>query len=536
MWMKILRVVAEVALDLWRKKEGETSTKLIGKRVAVVGGAAMAASLATLLVADPPVPTVQPLSTVNVPLTDGRTGDLTYGGALGLAADGQSLFHGCFNNTKFARISLSGVVLEPCFGPSFAGTIIDTLGGIADLGGGKRVVSAYSSYDAAKQNTKSHYYFNGTAWSGPFAVTDGVLLAGQVGGYMAPVPATLQAALKGAWITGQGAISIITRSNLGPGAAAFDPIGLASGLTVPATSLIEYPDLHRTWGDYGTATTDGYSGSESLGGGFFVSDDVFGVTWTQGQSYCYGEVTANRAQHMTANPGAGPNEKWCYDLSNGYKGPHGYWSPAGAAADGYTTYIEWYRVSDMKAAAAGSRKGWDNKPFARTALPGLQPISRLVTGGTAYDPATKTLYATFYEDRGAPKVHRWSIDPTGGVVQPPPSPTNCIPGVESMVSDDSATATCVNGTKTITEQWTRTGDIPATNGGAACTPVQTPRQRVESCVVTPPPPTTEDLPCTITGQSTPYADGDIKRTIRCDTNGPKPKAVNGTPFTLTIPK
>lgn len=43
------------------------------------------------------------------------------------------------------------------------------------------------------------------------------------------------------------------------------------------------------------------------------------------------------------------------------------------------------------------------------------------------------------------------------------------------------------------------------------------------------------LNCTVTGTPGPYADGDVRRTIRCDTNGPVATLPTGTRFTLALP-
>lgn len=68
---------------------------------------------------------------------------------------------------------------------------------------------------------------------------------------------------------------------------------------------------------------------------------------------------------------------------------------------------------------------------------------------------------------------------------PPPPPTDCKPGTPRLLS--SAKSACENGTQTITETWTRDGDVPATPGGAACSPTPYLIQRTEPCDVTPPP-------------------------------------------------
>lgn len=71
----------------------------------------------------------------------------------------------------------------------------------------------------------------------------------------------------------------------------------------------------------------------------------------------------------------------------------------------------------------------------------------------------------------------------GGVI---PSPTNCVPGTPRLLQEIKDPQ-CVNGARTVLQEWTRDGDIPATNGGSACSPIPYTITTSEPCVVEPPP-------------------------------------------------
>ncbi len=71
-----------------------------------------------------------------------------------------------------------------------------------------------------------------------------------------------------------------------------------------------------------------------------------------------------------------------------------------------------------------------------------------------------------------------------GVV--PPLPTNCVPGTPQLINSVQDPQ-CVDGSRQVTEQWTRVGDVPATNGGQACSPIPYSVVTSVPCVVVPPP-------------------------------------------------
>lgn len=85
---------------------------------------------------------------------------------------------------------------------------------------------------------------------------------------------------------------------------------------------------------------------------------------------------------------------------------------------------------------------------------------------------------------------------------------------------------CVNGMRTFQEA--RLFTVIQSSPGCPVSPET--RTVGENC--TPPPPLT--FSCVVTGTPTSYADGDLRRTIRCDTNGPASLPV-GTTFTIPRP-
>lgn len=94
----------------------------------------------------------------------------------------------------------------------------------------------------------------------------------------------------------------------------------------------------------------------------------------------------------------------------------------------------------------------------------------------------------------------------------------------------TAETACVNNTRTVTESRLFTVTTPPANGGAACPASPETRMVGESC--TPPPPAT--ISCRVVSVGSSYADGDLRRTIRCDTNGPVSLPA-GTVFTIPRP-
>lgn len=67
------------------------------------------------------------------------------------------------------------------------------------------------------------------------------------------------------------------------------------------------------------------------------------------------------------------------------------------------------------------------------------------------------------------------------------TPVNCVVSAFTLTSA-TAWGSCVNGTQTRSETWTRTVITPASNGGTSCPALSEIRTGSQSCTVTPPPP------------------------------------------------
>lgn len=424
------------------------------------------------------------IGSFTLPATDGTgradtVGGLTYGGfGLGLGADGASLYVGCHAYSgAVSRVTIPAIggvasIVEPCASVPNLHAINPTDPNRKYPGGtlwwNRLIVSAYSTYDGSGSATASHFAGASVAGlSGPYRV--GTENPGFVGGFMGIVPTEWRALLGGPALTGQCCISIISRTSYGPSVSVFDPAALAA--RTPATLLVGYPGDHQAFGSPDEQNPN-FTWATRMGGiAFPAGTRSVLFIGRHGGTSCYGQGTANQALDQQPVPGA-TGVRYCYDPIDLEKGTHGY---------PYVHQVWAYDAGDMADVKAGAKAAWDVRPYAVWTLPGMNSTGGATISSATYDPTARRIYMMQDTGGGVPRVHVYSV----GATAPPPAQTNCIPGTESMVSDDSAAAACVNGSKLITEQWTRTGDIPATNGGAACAPVVSPRTHVETC--TPPP-------------------------------------------------
>lgn len=107
--------------------------------------------------------------------------------------------------------------------------------------------------------------------------------------------------------------------------------------------------------------------------------------------------------------------------------------------------------------------------------------------GWEHDASNRTRWRRLeiFTQSGAGQAITGSLrDNTATVGSTTTPPTNCVPGTPSLVSTVTSPE-CVNGNRTVTETWTRVGDVPATNGGAACSPIPYTVTRAEPCVAPP---------------------------------------------------
>jgi len=234
----------------------------------------------------------------------------------------------------------------------------------------------YVYYDGNGEQTLSHFRrpldlsVTGQV-KGPFRV--GPLGAGFYSGYMAPVPAALQAALGGPVLTGNCCLNIISRTSFGPAAFAID---LAQWNAVP---LVYYPGDHPSLGPW-NGVSPFFGGSDRITG-LVIPEGFASVLFIgrHGTTFCYG----------------GPE---CNDPTDPYQGVHGY---------PYESSIWAYAASDLANVRAGTVAPWDVQPYTRWALPELNGS---VVNGAAYDPATQRIYVVQHKGDGDnPRIHVWRI-------------------------------------------------------------------------------------------------------------------------------
>ena len=333
----------------------------------------------------------------SVPTSGAMNGptDLSEGGqALSLAPDG-GLYFGCHSPLMFAKVSIAAPgapsqLLEPCrYVPEAPGDG-SHLGGLLTLGD-RLVASKFVFYDGNGAAWWSHQHSldGGVTWSplekvGTDAGPNGQPLnAGFYAGYMGAVPATWAEAFGAPAFTGQGILSIISRTSSGPAAFGFDPAHLGLAYPVQTQPWVYYPLDHPLANP--DTQNEWFSRADQLGGAFFVpgSRSLLFVGMHGMGVPCYGSGTANQADAGTVGP---DGMMRCYDPLNGSQGEHVY---------PYRGQVWAYDVDDLLAVRHGDRAPWDVKPYAVWALPGVsQEAYRVRRGGVAFNPATGALYVT----------------------------------------------------------------------------------------------------------------------------------------------
>jgi hypothetical protein len=331
------------------------------------------------------------LGTITLPDDDGQDVTLHYGGhALGMGADGASLYYSCVYASGVARVSLPDIggratLLERCRGVSNL-TDLDrndpnpkALGGVLAWNG-RIILSGYAKYDAGRAVTKSHWAGPTIAEAtGPFTVGDEQ--AGIVGGYMGIVPDEWRALLGGPALTGQCCISIISRSSYGPTASVFDPDDVGVKRKVPAKMLVGYPDEHQGLGPY-DRPNQYFNSSVQMGGVAFPSGtrSVLFIG-RHGAGYCYGEGTKDPALHLTPHP---VGSDWCYDPTNSDKGPHGY---------PYRHFVWAYDASELVAVKQGRKAPWTLTPYTTMTLTEMSGgTGDAWMNGAVYDHVRRRIY------------------------------------------------------------------------------------------------------------------------------------------------
>jgi hypothetical protein len=460
--------------------------------------------------------------------SDGAGGDVSYGaGALGVSEDGDYLYIACnaANSrrgiAKF-RIPQNGgrmTVAEPCSGPTEAdiqkvvpgwGAGQALIGGVVEVGG-RVCVAVFGSYDANGAAVASHFCGpNLRSLTGPFG---GTVAPGLVMGDMGVIPAEWRAELGGSAFSMSKYTSIISRQSVGAAFTAFDPAQVtANGFPMRMLLGCPYPvPKCQTWTAWGPSS-DGIEGAEQSGGGFilpgtrtFVAIEREATGWpapgTTGPNMeGYGYRTDDPALHGTPYPSP-EGVRWIYAPSD----------PAGIKGNKGTRYRLVAKLYDV--ARFGHEKPEDIGQYATLDLPG----PALAQAG-AYNAVRGEFYLAAGAGGG---VNTIAVLRGWGASGPPPPPVDqdCAGdwSAWTRVAGSESACASVNGSgqRTFTETRTFTVTTPASGNGAACPASPETQTGSEACQMPPAP-----ITCTVTGRPAPYANGDIRRTIRCNTKDP----------------
>ena len=361
--------------------------------------------------------------------------------------------------------------------------------------GGRVLMTGYSYYDSIRTEHGTHFAGQLGAMAGPSMV--GSTIPGMVSGYLGEIPAEWRGLFGGPMLTGNCCIPIISRSSFGPAVSVFDPAGVTGTAPTPAVQLLGYPEAHPTLGPWSGASP------------FFTGADTLAtVAFPSG----------TRSVLFVGRHGAGP---FCYGTAPPCNDP--VWSGQGNHAYPYQSSVWVYDANDLLAVKAGTKSPWDVQPAALWPLPGMPTTGTAKHLGATYDPATRRLYVATVDET---TIHVFQI----GDAVSPPAPAPCAGTWGAWTRQANSESACsASGTRTFIES--RLFTVSTSGPGCPASPES--RTSTDACN---PPVVMETLTCWVTSVGTTYADGDARRTVRCDTNGPTASLPNGTTFTVTVPK
>ena len=261
--------------------------------------------------------------------------------------------------------------------------------------------SAYVFYDAEANQDTSHFTISSldlasATRSGLYQV--GTRGGGWVGGWMTHVPSEWQGALRTSYLTGNGALAIISRTSWGPSAFGFDP-NQVGPTTAPANSLLYYTqneplaafDEQNEW----------FNGSTEIRGIAFPdgSDSIL-FTGSHGTGpLCYGD----------GDP--------CGDPVRSEKGYHAY---------PYRYQVWAYDAHVLAAVNNGQLQPWEVQPYDVWELELPYSGGGVHIGGVAYDAANNRIYVSqsSVDEWGLPIVHAFQVRPVADFVDVSPDPRN----------------------------------------------------------------------------------------------------------------
>jgi hypothetical protein len=277
------------------------------------------------------------------------------------------------------------------------------IGGLLPMGG-ELLVSAYSYYDGAATQERSHFVrpidlSRRGAVRGPFRVGAG--LAGMISGYFGRIPEPWQETFGGSVLNGNCCLAIVSRTSYGPAVFAIDPrrVGAAKD-DAPARPLVYYPSEHPTVGAW-DGTNKYFNGTSWVRGVVFPAGTrsvLFFGRHGLGP-FCYGSGTDQPA--LAGKPGPDRDVHYCFDPSDESKGVHGY---------PYVPYVWAYDASDLAKVAAGRTRPWDVQPYAVWSLSLPRGKDSGAVGGAAYDAQTGRLFVSeMFGDGTMPVIHAFSL-------------------------------------------------------------------------------------------------------------------------------
>lgn len=294
------------------------------------------------------------------------------------------------------------------------------IGGLA-VSGGKLIVSVYRYYDGTGTHSKSHFvtgldFANLPSVQGPYQVGTFVQYpGGWVGGWMPPIPASLQGQFGSAThFTGQCCVSVITRSSYGPALSTFEPAKLGTQVPLNSKRVLGYDTAHQTVGGYDSqyGQPDVLFHMTYKPGGIVIPDGSRTALVFARQGIgpnCYGPGTADKSLAGTQSGGF----TVCYDPYSADQGAHAF---------PYIYQVAAYDMDELAAVYRGEKQFYQVKPYARWPLTMQFPNIGAEIGGVTYDPVNKRIFVSVrYGDSdpanyvAAPMIHVFKVQMPAGV-------------------------------------------------------------------------------------------------------------------------
>jgi len=263
---------------------------------------------------------------------------------------------------------------------------------------GRLIVGSYVYYDASGSQRRfiGDSGFDLTVegnFSGFFAPSG--IDPGKLGRYITTIPAEWHLLLGGPALSGACCLSIISRTNSGPGVSVFNPDEVGVLNPVPFKEVLGYPLSNpvKFGNDQGSC-----GGQSSV---FNCTTNMNGVAFP----------AATRSVLFFGSQGTGPV---CYKNN----GPASCQGTGGYNAPPYAAQVWAYDANDLVAVKNGAKQPWQVRPYAVWQL--NFPIGVSFSGAT-FDPATDRMF--LIERNGEdPIVHALRINTTGARPHPPQVP------------------------------------------------------------------------------------------------------------------